>query len=639
MRPACLTAFAFLLAAAPALAEPTLAERLDTLGAAPCENALLTCVTLPVPRDHRANDPDQTLDITFAVSLATEESLGQLFLFVGGPGVSGVSSAEDYLLSFDESFTQYMDVVFLDQRGTGPDHGLSCPVAQAGFETAEAGPDQAETMVAAARSFVADCVTEMDAGDFLGLVTTDQTIRDVELFRQAIGAPKVWLYGESYGTQVAQQYATAFPDAVRGVILDGVVDLTLDAEAYYATYTRASEKLLERLFAACDALPECVADMQGSARAVYDDLAEKLRQAAMDVDFVLGDGRVVTRKMTAEILETNAYFALYGPDGRSEFLRALAAAGRGRLVPMLQLGYANAYIDPQTEAPQEDPTWFGAAYYAILCSDYASGPGLPEERAARISQEAVAFASEAPRLQRLYVMERLACAFWPHQGEPKRPEPFAGGDYPTLVLNGDGDPITPVSMAYSVLDNARTSFGVFMQGGPHVIWGRGLPCPDEIVAALLYDDRLPVAKEQQCRQDFIGDYVALTLTDPADATDPLILAQAVDTELLQSVELGGWYGDQTASFGCEVSGSFTAEPGSAGTNYRFRDCAFWPGIVLNGSGEDGVDGNGNEGIHLDLTVSGAYQGSIAYFYGTLTEAWSITGTQDGKTVGIARTYP
>ena len=41
--------------------------------------------------------------------------------------------------------------------------------------------------------------------------------------------------------------------------------------------------------------------------------------------------------------------------------RALAAAGRGNHVPILQLGYSNLFIDPETEIGMEDPAWYGAA--------------------------------------------------------------------------------------------------------------------------------------------------------------------------------------------------------------------------------------------------------------------------------------
>jgi pimeloyl-ACP methyl ester carboxylesterase len=637
MRHALACAIALSLLAPAANAE--IADALPALGAKPCDTGDLICVSLTVPRDHGANDPSATMEITFAVSLASEDSKGTLFYFVGGPGGSGLAAADSYIASFDESLAQNMDIVFVDQRGTGPVHGLSCPLAQARFDSADAPLDQPAATIATARSYVDACIAEMDVGDLLAVVNTDQAIRDFELLRQAIGAPKVWLYGESYGTQVVQAYATLVPDAVRGVIVDGVVDLNLGAEGFYSTYTLAAERLFARTLKDCATLPGCAADMGRSAEVVYDTLAETLRSGPISVELVLADGSVAQRQLTMGLLDANAFYALYNPDGKADFLRVLAAAGRGNLVPMLQLGYANMYIDPQTEVGVEDPGWFGAAFYAITCTDYDSGSGTPDERAAKIIEQAKAFAPNAPRMLRSYYLERLACAFWPHQGSAQRPEPFAGGDYPTLVLNGDADPITPISMAYSVLDNAANSYGVFMKNGPHVIWGRGLACPDDIVQALLYSGALPSAKEQQCSQDFMGDYAPLTLTDPAMMADPLAVAQAVDAEIWNSIELGSWNGEHTITVGCDLGGTLTASATDAGTDYALNACSFWPGLMVSGTGTEVAADSEEDGLILTLAVSGVHEGDIGYIYRTSDEVWSLIGTYDGKLVGTTRSYP
>lgn len=627
------------LLSSPAFAETPLIDGAARLSLAPCEASVLSCTTLTVPRDHRANDPTDTMEITFALNFASVESYGTLFYFVGGPGGSGLASADSYLDSFDESLTQYMDIVFVDQRGTGPVHGLSCPVAQAKFDIADVSLQEPEAAIATARTFVEDCTAELAADGLLSVVNSDQAIRDTELFRQAIGAPKVWLYGESYGTQLVQAYATLYPTAVRGVILDGVVDLTLDAEGFYRTYTAAAERLLARTLAGCADIPACQADMPGDAAMVYDDLARRLAEGPVMVSLPLADGSLTPRPLTTGLLEANAFYALYGPEGRAGFLRVLAAAGRGNLVPMLQLGYSNMYIDPETQTGLEDPGWFGAAYYAITCSDYDSGPGTPDQRAAAIIDEARAFAPNAPRLLRSYYLERLACAFWPHQGPATRPEPYAGGAWPTLILNGEGDPITPISMAYSVLDNARNAYGVFMKGGPHVIWGRGLACPDGIVSDLLYDGILPQAREQQCEQDFVSGYIPLTLTDPARMTDPLAVARAVDSELYQIIALASWDGFDPITTGCDHGGTLTATPTDAGTDYLFRDCRLWPELTLSGTGVEVSTGEAADGLTLALTASGSHSGQITYRYRSRDEAWSLSGTWDGTPAGVTRSYP
>lgn len=624
------------LLAGPALADVSLQDAVSGLDLFPCDVSNLSCTSLTVPLDHRANDPSRTIEITFALSFAGKESRGILFYFVGGPGGSGIASADSYLSAFDPSLVENMDIVFVDQRGIGAAHGLSCPAAQARFDTAPASLDDPDAIIATARTYVTACTEELDADALLPVVTTDQAIRDSELFRQAIGAPKVWLYGESYGTQLVQAYATRFPQAVRGVILDGVVDLTLSAEGFYRRYTLAAEALLAETFTLCDAMPACAQDFPDGAAAAYDDLAARVSRAPVPVAYPLADGTTVTRLLTSGLLETNAFYALYSPEGRAAFLRTLAAVRQGNLVPILQLGYVNAYIDPETEVGIEDPGWFGAAYYAITCTDYDSGEGTPDDRARRIIDEARAFAPQAPRLLRAYYLERVACALWPQQGEHERPAPYAGGPWPTLVLNGDHDPITPISMAYSVLDNAANAYGVFMRGGPHVIWGRGLACPDTIVQALLYDGTLPAAREQLCEQDPIAPYQPLTLTDPVQATDALTVARAVETELSNHIPLTGWDGQHPTTYGCPFGGTLSASPGDEGTDYQFAACAFWPALRVDGSGADVATEDGPDRLTLDITVSGSQSGQLNYRHSRADEAFSLTGTWNGQPAHLPR---
>jgi pimeloyl-ACP methyl ester carboxylesterase len=632
------TLFALACLAAPAQAQ-SLYEAASGLDLFPCAQSSLSCATLTLPLDHRANDPDRTIDITFALSFATVESRGILFFFVGGPGASGLAAAESYMSAFDESLTQYMDVVFVDQRGTGLDHGLACPLAQARFDTADLSLTDPDAAKAAARDYVSACLAELERPELLPFVASDQAIRDSEAFRQAIGAPKVWLYGESYGTQFVQAYTSAFPGAVRGVILDGVVDLSLDSRQFYTAYTVAAEAILTRTLAACADIPACARDMGRDAAQVYDDLAARLREAPLEVPFVRADGQVEARRLTSGLLESSAFYALYSPEGRAEFLHVLAAAERGNLVPLLHLGYVNAYVDPETETGLADDGWFAAAFFAITCTDYDSGTGTPDERADRILAEAAAHAPAAPRLLRSFFQERLACAYWPHQGLPSRPERYAGGDWPTLILTGDADPITPGSMAWTVLDAARNAYGVVMAGGPHVIWGRGFSCPDLIVQDLLIDGTLPLAREQRCEQDLVAEYLALTLTDPAEMADPYAVARAVETEIYRLIPLSAWDGYEPLTTGCPFGGTLTATPTYDGTDYAFFDCGFWPDLAISGTGSEIHAGLDDDGLTFTVTASGAGAGTLTYRYRAREEADSLTGLWNGQPAGVPRPTP
>ncbi len=57
-------------------------------------------------------------------------------------------------------------------------------------------------------------------------MTTENAARDVEALRQALGEEKISRLGYSYGTYLGSVYATLFPDRVRRMVLDSVVDPT-----------------------------------------------------------------------------------------------------------------------------------------------------------------------------------------------------------------------------------------------------------------------------------------------------------------------------------------------------------------------------------------------------------------------------
>jgi hypothetical protein len=257
----------------------------------------------------------------------------------------------------------------------------------------------------------------------------------------------------------------------------------------------------------------------------------------------------------------------------------------------------------------------------------------------QILDEANAFAPKAPRFVRNVYAERLVCAFWPAKGAGAPPAAFKGGVYPTIVLNSDSDPATPISNGYAVFDRIPNAFMVTVQGGPHVIWGRGNACPDKIVFGLMLDGVKPEKREQICRQDFVDPYVPLT--SAADAGDPLSLGEAVETELAQSPQLADWDGLDTIEIGCDFGGSLTANSAESGTEYAFKDCSWIPGVKISGDGVDinGGDGAKPDGLTLRLNVAGAHQGTFTFRHDKTTDAMSVSGTYDGKDIAPPRPMP
>jgi hypothetical protein len=165
-----------------------------------------------------------------------------------------------------------------------------------------------------------------------------------------------------------------------------------------------------------------------------------------------------------------------------------------------------------------------------------------------------------------------------------------------LLLNADSDPATPVSNGLAVFKHAKNASMITMQGGPHVIWGRGLDCPDVTVFALMLDGRKPEHREEVCKQDFLDPYVPLTAVKEGDSAG---LTEAMETELAQAPDLANWDGIDPFTVGCDFGGTVTASAEEASTKYTFKNCAFWPNLRISGDGIHRED----EALTLQVTTT------------------------------------
>jgi pimeloyl-ACP methyl ester carboxylesterase len=70
------------------------------------------------------------------------------------------------------------------------------------------------------------------SGDLLPYITTANTARDLDVIRAALGEKKLNYLGISYGTYLGAVYATLFPTHVRRMVVDSVVDPSVEAVGY-----------------------------------------------------------------------------------------------------------------------------------------------------------------------------------------------------------------------------------------------------------------------------------------------------------------------------------------------------------------------------------------------------------------------
>lgn len=582
----------------PAPSEPgtvDMAAKLRELGGQPCaENPDFTCVGIQVPLDHFDATNSETLEVVFAVAPATGERYGMYVqAFPGGPGGEGISTGG--LFWFPDEILEHYDIVYFDQRGVGLSHPLACPVAYArdflGFltDTDQEGlegydtPSEQQAAIEAARTFVDECVTEIgpDAAR-LGYFGTDQVAEDLETFRQVIGDEKFMLYGVSYGTAVAQTYAAAHPERLMGLVLDGTTDLTLTGEEGALSQERGFNEVLVATLQACDADEYCAAELGGNALAVYDDLAKRISENPVAYEFPLPSGEKIPRTFTFNQLEFTTAYQMYSQSGRMLFLRALAAAQDGDMVPMARLLYQQGSLDPATFEYLGDATFSDTMFYNVHCTDDSYFNGTTEERIARTIEAGQASNGTVPRLDGS-VYTGLTCAYWPSApADTVRVDPLVAEGVPTFVLNSTLDPATPFWEGQAVFERLADGYHLYVVGGRHSIYGWGLDCPDAYITNFMIDGVLPAQREIVCKDwgdAVIWEYEPRMLENASDYPDPLEVFWAIDGAIEFQPEYFYSYLEEDSSVACPHGGSFTFGPSNFGEAFTFDNCAFTRGFT------------------------------------------------------------
>lgn len=421
------------------------------------------CATLDVPEDPAKPDGRKiALKVALAASRAAEPAPDPVIFFAGGPG----QSATESYASVAGGFARIRDkrhLVFMDQRGTGGSNRLACEFPEA-FDANQMPSEEGQVQMAR------DCLAGLE-GD-VAQYTTSVAASDVEALRKALGSPKLNLYGGSYGTRMAQEYARQHPDAVRSIILDGVVppELVLGSE-----HALNLEDALKKILAQCAGQPGCKDAFgdpyatlhrlldQGRDAPVMVSMRDPVTHAARDVQLDEGTVALIAR-LFAYAPETAALMPLLMDEavkGRPQSLLAQAAlvfdSLTGQINHGMQLSVICAEDAPRMQArPQDKDLVLGDSMVSVTlnqCSVWPKGPVSPDF----------------------------------HQ--PLKT------DIPTLLLSGEFDPVTPPRYAEQVLASLGKARHLVGKGQGHILLTRG--CTPRLAAEFV--DKLdPKALDATC---------------------------------------------------------------------------------------------------------------------------------------------
>ncbi|HYB94896.1 MAG TPA: alpha/beta hydrolase [Vicinamibacterales bacterium] len=172
--------------------------------------------------EDRSKPSGRKIELAYALLKSTAATPGSPIVYLdGGPGGSGVGlyRVEEYRRLFD-AMRAAGDVILLSQRGTG----FSTPrLTCAGKAHAPADLFvSAKRMIDALTPRVVACGDELRGkGIDLDAYNTEASADDLEDLRKAIGAPKISLFGFSYGTHLALTMVRRHPASIDRVILAG----------------------------------------------------------------------------------------------------------------------------------------------------------------------------------------------------------------------------------------------------------------------------------------------------------------------------------------------------------------------------------------------------------------------------------
>jgi pimeloyl-ACP methyl ester carboxylesterase len=609
---AALAAAAVLLAFAPAAPA--------AISYTPCEPIGFQCGQLAVPLDRTGTVPGTlTLSIKRVVASANPNGTAVVAL-AGGPGQAALPEATELASILGPALAQ-RDLLVFDQRGTGASNRLRCPAFEGDFSSITEAAAACANQIGPARAFY----------------RTADSVDDIEAIRVESGYTKLVLFGVSYGTKVAEDYAAKYPANVESLVLDSVVP------------PEGSDVLNVSTF---KALPRALGELCGNGLCngittnVGRDLAAVAHKAAKigaggKTGFTgkvnTPGGTEIKVRLTRDGLLDILLAGDLNPTLRAELPGALRSAIKGDRRPILRLRLRAAGLTgiPNARAQAEVGGDSDALFVTTRCEESV----FPWDRNAGATQRAAqakAAAQAHPASDfgafgwgvalRSEVIP--VCLGWPDASPPPAP-PAPLPAVPTLVITGGGDVRTPLEDAQSVASRIP---GAQILAVPYV--GHSVLSSDfsdcaktGLTAFFAAQQVAPCANPKPI---IPPTKVAPTrLSQLAGSTKALKTVAAVSATV-RDVRLQ-FLGDELAAgrstpTGAKVAGLRSGHATAAASGFDLRRVEFVPGVVVNGHVPDN-----NGTATLTVTGDAAAHGRL-----TFRSDGTVTGTLDGHEVNAHR---
>lgn len=424
----------------------------------PCERKSLPprmlCGKLELPFE-RADPSLGTINVAFAVRPRLDRSKpsrGAVIAIEGGPGYGSIASARAYNNLLGDRLRR-RDLLVVDARGTGASQAIDCRLLQSGRA------DDATGLAACARTL----------GERFQSYRTAATADDIDAIRKALGYDDVQVYGDSYGTYLAQSYAFRHPDGLTALVLDSAYPVRGES-GWYPSVWRTG---IRGLSISCRRSPDCHGDAGARLRRFV-----KLLRATK-----LGVGPLLNRLGTAGYSPPESYLKLD---------TAINAYLHGDPAPY------EALTKPGRTDYGKPGAYSHGEELAVSCNDYPmiwDKDATTEQRQTQLQQRVNAYPKDAFRpftpaeIALSNDILYMVCVSAPQPNalyEPPAADDAPAPAAPTLVVSGELDNVTSPAEGRATADlfpNSR--LWIFPNGG-HVasLYGHNNPGARRIRAFL-----------------------------------------------------------------------------------------------------------------------------------------------------------
>lgn len=457
----------------------------------PCgaEHVGFDCATVTVPLDYdRPSAGTTQLALARFPATDTRHRIGTVFVNPGGPGGSGV----DFVLG---GFGEFLggrldgrfDVVGFDPRGVAASDPLHCFDSEAALDDYFAGQPVFPYRNAQFRSYfeayaglARECLD--DHQRVAAHMNTADVARDMDLLRRAVGDRRLTYLGFSYGSYLGNTYANLFPNNVRALVIDGVLDPRLWSSGWQIKSDRvATQKEFNEFLRLCDAArTDCAFWTPGGAAKRWEQLARSLLRTPIE----LPDGT----QYTYDFLIADAAGAMYspevwgGPEGAAalfDLLADAALAGNAKAAAAAAR-LRTALIERLTPRSKEADYPNGLdAYYGNQCADTQYPTSFPTWLA--IDK----YARLGSRFGPYWWWGNAGCARWPVNADRYTGPWTARTSAPVLVVGNFFDGVTDYAGAVASDRLLRNSRLLSYAGWGHTAYDRSECVTDHVDAYLL----------------------------------------------------------------------------------------------------------------------------------------------------------